>query len=138
MLRLTLMVCAAVLLSSPIFAQEAAPAPSAGDYSVQLQSLEQETQLQMHTLEAQRAEANPQEAEAIEKHIADLKFQYEIRRLSILLEQAQAEGDESRAAEIRHALDNWLKPPSPEITAPVQRSAPGTPNTPPEVHESTR
>jgi hypothetical protein len=128
----------ALLLGAAVFAQEAAPAAPASDYSVQLQSLEQETQLQMRALEEQRATVGAQDAEAMELRVADLKFQYEIRRLTILLQQAEADGDEARAAEIRRALDNWLNPPAPEITAPAQRSAPGMPSATPEVRESTR
>lgn len=138
MSRLILLVCLALLFSAAGFAQEAAPAAPASDYSAQLQSLEQATQLQMRALEEQRAAAGVQDAEAIQERVADLKFQYEIRRLTILLEQAEASGDEARAAEIRRALENWLNPPAPEITAPVQRSAPGTPDAAPEVRESTR
>jgi hypothetical protein len=138
MLRLILLSCLALLFSAAVLAQEAAPAARANDYTAQLQSLEQETQLQMRALEEQRATAGAQAAEAIEVQVADLKFQYEIRRLTILLEQAEEQGDNARAAEIRRALDNWLNPPLPEIAVPVQRSAPGTPDASPEVRESTR
>jgi hypothetical protein len=131
MLRLILLSCLVLLFSAAAFAQ-------VNDYTVQLQSLEQETQLQMRALEEQHAVADAQDAEAIEARVADLKFQYEIRRLNILLQQAEAQGDEARAAEIRHALDNWLNPPAPQVTAPIQRSAPGTRDVPPEVRESTR
>jgi hypothetical protein len=138
MLRLVLSVCVALMLGAAVFAQEAAPAAKASDNAAQLQVLEQETQLQMRALEEQRSTAGARDAESIEQRIADLKFQYEIRRLTILLQQAETEGDETRAAEIRRALDNWLNPPAPEIAAPVQRSAPGLPEAAPEVRESTR
>ena len=138
MLRLVLSVCVALMLGAAVFAQEAAPAAKASDNAAQLQVLEQETQLQMRALEEQRSTAGARDAESIEQRIADLKFQYEIRRLTILLQQAETEGDETRAAEIRRALDNWLSPPAPEITAPVQRSAPGLPDASPEVRENTR
>jgi hypothetical protein len=138
MLRLVLSVCVALMLGAAVFAQEAAPAAKASDNAAQLQVLEQETQLQMRALEEQRSTAGARDAESIEQRIADLKFQYEIRRLTILLQQAETEGDETRAAEIRRALDNWLNPPAPEIAAPVQRSAPGMPDVSPEVRESTR
>jgi len=138
MLRLVLSVCVALMLGAAVFAQEAAPAAKASDNAAQLQVLEQETQLQMRALEEQRSTAGARDAESIEQRIADLKFQYEIRRLTILLQQAETEGDETRAAEIRRALDNWLSPPAPEITTPVQRSAPGMPDASPEVRENTR
>jgi len=132
MFRMVLCVSIALILSAVAFAQDAAPTAKATDDSAPLQALEQETQLQIQALETQLAAA-PQDAEAVQKQIADLKFQYEIQRLNILLEQAQAQGDEPRAAEIRRALDNWLNPPAPPA-APVNRPAPGTP----EVRSSTR
>jgi len=138
MLRLVLSVCVALMLGAAVFAQEAAPAAKASDNAAQLQVLEQETQLQMRALEEQRATAGAEAAQTIDRQVADLKFQYEIRQLTILLQQAETEGDETRAAEIRRALDNWLSPPAPEITAPVQRSAPGLPDASPEVRENTR
>jgi hypothetical protein len=138
MLRLILLSCLALLCATVVFAQEAVPAAPASDYPAQLQSLEQETQLQLHALEERRVTAGAQAAEAIEVQVADVKFQYEIRRLTILLEQAEAQGDNAGAAEVRRALDNWLNPPIPEAAAPVDRSAPGVPEAAPEVRESTR
>jgi hypothetical protein len=138
MLRLILLSCLALLCATVVFAQEAAPADHASDYFAQLQSLEQESQVQIRALEEQRAALDPQAAEAVEAQVADLKYQYEIRRLTILLQQAESEGDNAHAVEIRRALDNWLNPPVPEIAAPVQRSAPGVPEAAPEVRESTR
>jgi len=138
MLRLTLLSCLVLFWGTVVFAQEELPSARASDYPAQLQSLEQETQLQIRALEEQRAMSGAQETEAIEVQVADLKFQYEIRRLTILLEQAESEGNEARADEVRRALDNWLNPPVPETTAPVQRSAPGMPDAAPEVRENTR
>jgi hypothetical protein len=138
MYRLILCLCVALVLSTALFAQEAAPTVKATDDFAQLQALEQETHFQIQALEEQLATATPQDAEAIQQRVADLKFQYEIRRLTILLQQAEAQGNEVRAAEIRHALDNWLNPSQPQITAPVSRPAPGLPQSAPEVHESTR
>ena len=138
MSRLAPYVCLALLFCAAVYAQEATAVAQSAEYSARLQSLEQESKIQMQALEEQRTLASPQDAEVIEKRVADLKFQHEIRRLTILLEQAEAGGDEARAAEIQRALNNWLNPSAPEITAPVQRSAPGTPDASPEVRESTR
>ncbi|MCX6600784.1 MAG: hypothetical protein NT025_04390 [bacterium] len=109
MLRTVLSVCLALLFSAAVFAQEAAPAARANDDSAQLQSLEQETQLQMRALEEQRGTAGAQDAEVIEERVADLKFQYEIRRLTILLEQAEEQGDNARAAEVRRERQTDLR-----------------------------
>jgi hypothetical protein len=98
-------------------------AQKAIDYKAQLQSLEQETQLQIKTLSEQLESAELKDRETLDKQIIDIKHNAEIQRLTILLDWAKAEGDQARIAEVQKALDNWVNPPQPQQLPTVDRSS---------------
>lgn len=134
--RLFFCMCAVLFVLGTIYAQEAPTKTT--DYAARLQSLENETQTQVSAIEQQIAEADGAAKESLNRQIEQLKKNYEIRRLEVLLEQAESQSDEVRAAEIRKALDYWLNPPVTENTTKVNRPAPDAPGVLPESHETNR
>ncbi|RPH96420.1 hypothetical protein EHM69_01315 [candidate division KSB1 bacterium] len=120
----------------------AAPSPvpsgvSALTYPERIHLLEEETQAQMTVL-FQQVAADPAQRESIERQIIKLKNQAEIHRLEILLEWAEAEGNQNKAAEIRKALDQWRTPVVPPKQSPVPRDAPNATGIVPESKDSSR
>ena len=134
--RLFFCICAVLFVLGTIHAQEAPKKTT--DYAARFQLLENETQTQVSAIEQQIAEADGAAKESLNRQIEQLKKNYEIRRLEILLEQAESQADEVRATEIRKALDDWLNPPVPENTTKVNRPTPDAPGVIPESRENNR
>lgn len=112
-LRVLLYAAMAVLLAVSAMAQtKSGPAnPATGtDYRTRLETNSAETQAEISALETELASAESRDHESLERQLIELKRQGEIRRLTILLEWANAEGDASRAAELQMALANWTTP----------------------------
>lgn len=137
MTRLLLSICLTLFAAGMVFAQTDAPSVKTTDAAAQLQALEIETAAHIRTLEEQRASVDPQTAEAIERQIADTKILAEVQRLQILLAQAESEGDDARALEIRNALQHWLNPPV-VPTSTVDRPAPTAPGVVPQTPDNHR
>jgi hypothetical protein len=97
------------------------------DFSAQLQSCRSETESAISALEQQILSADHSQSEDLQRQIARLKKDGEIRRLRILLAWAQSEGNTARIAEVQKALDSWLNPPSsshtPAILTPEDKAA---------------
>ena len=134
--RLFFCMCAVLFVLGTIYAQEAPTKTT--DYAARFQLLENETQTQISAIEQQMTEADGVAKERLNRQIEQHKKSYEISRLEILLEQAESQADEVRAAEIRQALDNRLNPPVPESTTQVNRPAPDAPGVAPESRENNR
>ena len=135
MSRLFFCLFAVSFLLGTLYAQDAQK--TAADFTDRFQLLEQETQAQISAIEQQMAEADAVARENLNRQIEQTKASYEIQRLEILLEQAEFQSDEIRAAEIRHALERRLNPETPAIIN-TERSAPSAPGTMPESHSNHR
>jgi biopolymer transport protein ExbD len=109
---LTVMLATALCFGQATKAQVTAPQAS---YDVQLQELATNVQTQIQAIEAQIAAAQPQDREALQRQIADVKKQGEINRLEIMLQAARDKGDAARVTEIQQALENWRNPPQPQV-----------------------
>ncbi|MFZ5434679.1 MAG: hypothetical protein ACOZB3_13010 [Calditrichota bacterium] len=108
MIRL-LLVCAATLWTIlPLMAQEKS---TATDYSIRIASVETETQARIEALASEIENTDPATRDAVGRQIEQLKREGEIRRLEILLEWAQTDGDARRISEAEHALNQWRNPP---------------------------
>jgi hypothetical protein len=100
-------------------------------FKARLQNLSETAQAQVVALDDQVASALDENAKAdLEQKIEALKRQTEIQRLQILLEWAQAAGDETRANEVQTALNMWLNPPQPQVMPQVDREIPAPAVTP--------
>jgi hypothetical protein len=93
------------------------------DFQAQLQTLANDEQTQIQALETQIAAAAPAEQDNLQRQIAETKRQGEIHRLEILLNWANSEGDQARAAEVSQALENWRTPPQPQNLPQLPKGA---------------
>jgi hypothetical protein len=134
--RLLICMCAVFFVLSTVNAKEAQK--TAADFAAQFQTLENETQARISTIEQQMAEADAAAKENLNRQIEQIKFDYEIQRLEILLEQAESQADEGRAAEIRQALDRRLNSSAPANIVKVDRPAPSAPGMMPESRSNNR
>jgi len=123
-MRKMLLCLVAVALAVPVWAQQAEKSAQATqDFQTRINAVEAETQAQVEALAAQANDPDPAVRQQVDKRIEGLKQQGEIRRLEILLEQAQAEGDNDKAAEVQQALDMWRNPPQTKSLPLVPRDA---------------
>lgn len=98
---------------------------SADEFKARIVNLNAAAQAQVAELDAQVQATTDDAARAnLEEQLREAKFQAEAQRLQILLEWAQAEGDEARVAEVQTALDRWLNPPQPQQLPQVEREIP--------------
>ena len=90
-------------------------------FKTRLAELEKATQDQVAALTVQMEAAKEEGAsEKLAKEAMEIKLQGEIQRLEIILEWAQAEGDEARIAEVQEALYNLVNPPPPVKLPEIQ------------------
>ncbi len=98
---------------------------NADEFKARIVNLNAAAQAQVAELDAQVQAATDDAARSnLEQQIQDAKFQTEAQRLQILLEWAQAEGNEARVAEVQTALDRWLNPPQPQTLPQVEKEIP--------------
>ena len=113
------------------FAFAAPTSVDAEQFKARLQNLNATAQAQVAALDELAAAATDESAKAdLEHQVMALKRQTEIQRLQILLEWAQAAGDEVRVAEVQTALNNWINPPQPQVMPQVERDIPAVKTTP--------
>jgi hypothetical protein len=121
--KMSLVMCATVVMAAVAFS--APTSVNADEYKARLQNLANTAQTQVLALEDKIAATTDETVkEDMEHQIMDLKRQSEIQRLQVLLEWAQASGDEARIADVQTALNNWLNPPQPRVMPQVDRDIP--------------
>jgi hypothetical protein len=126
-MKLRVIGCVALLLAVSLvsFGQTAAtPKLTRAEYQAQLLNVEQFNQRQVQALQTQVEAAQPQDREALQRQIQNMKREGEIQRLGILLKWAKDEGDAARVAEVEKALDLWVNPPQPRDLPAVTRTIP--------------
>lgn len=113
---------AVVLVATSLNVGWAAPASVNSEvYETRLAELEKATQDQVASLSEQMAATKDEASnEKLASQAMEIKLQGEIQRLEILLEWAQAEGDEARIGEVQEALDHLLNPPAPVNLPEIQ------------------
>ena len=105
------------------YAFSAPMAINSDEYKSRMQNLRQSTQEQVTALSQQIEGMTEQSKIAdLEHQIETIKHDAETHRLEILLEWAQAAGDEARVTEVQTALESWINPPQPEAVPNLERT----------------
>ncbi|MBU0509076.1 hypothetical protein KKH27_09610 [bacterium] len=122
MLRMMTTLFVLLLIALPTWPQspEALKA-SPTDFQARIVEAEANTHLQIEALTAGMETLDPAQREALDRQCVEIKRQGEIQRLEILLEWAQAEGDEVKVTEVRQALETWRNPPEGQVLPQIPR-----------------